>query len=452
MQISIVKILVGLNIAWFVAMVCGTSLKSVLLPSSQILLNWGASSASETLAANQFWRLLTCSFVHVGIFHLGINMYVLRDVGREVETAFGKLNFCIVYLYAAIGGALTSIMINPLLVSAGASGAIFGVFGAMLAIVWRRPAMFPKGYLLLHGKIVLCLILYTVIFSFIDKNADNAAHFGGFVMGFIAGLCALPSADRSGKRHLKQIAATALLAIPMMGATYLEHASLAHKPEIIAESHYRKAVDLLQDEKYKDALPLLDQTLILDPKNASAYCDRARANSELENYSQAMSDADSAIKISETNKTAHTVRANILQKLGKYDQAIGELTIVINLDPKNAMAYNNRAWSEEAAGLIDQSVRDCDQSIGLKNDLATTYDTRAVAYILQNKFAQAITDLEHAIKIKSNDGAFYYHRAIARSKNGEASVNDDIVAAKKFGYTPEKWEPALPEQARSVEQ
>ncbi|MBI2810449.1 MAG: rhomboid family intramembrane serine protease [Candidatus Melainabacteria bacterium] len=441
----VVKILIGLNIAWFVAMVCGSSLKSILLPSSQVLLNWGASSASETLAAHQFWRLVTCSFVHVGIFHLGINMYVLRDIGREVEAAFGRLNFCIVYLYAAIGGALTSILVNPLLVSAGASGAIFGVFGAMLAIVWRRPAMFPKGYLILHGKIVLCLILYTIIFSFIDKNADNAAHFGGFVMGFIAGLCALPSADKTGKRHLKQVAATALLAVPMIGATYLSYAALAHKPEILAETHYRKAVDLLQDEKYRESLPLLDQALALNPNNSNAYCDRARAYSEIKEYDKAISDADSAIKISETNKTAHTVRANVLQKLGKYKQATDELSKVIGLDPKDAMAYNNRAWSEEAAGLLDQSISDCDQSIRLKNDLATTYDTRAMAYILQNKFEQAINDLDHAIKIKSTDGAFYYHRAIARSKSGVATVSDDIAAAKKFGYTPEKWEPPLPD-------
>jgi rhomboid protease GluP len=88
----------------------------------------------------------------------------------------------IVYLLSAIGGALTSIFLNPLVVSAGASGAIFGVFGAMLAIVWRRPELFPKGYLILHGKIVLCLILYSIAFSFIDKNADNAAHFGGFAI------------------------------------------------------------------------------------------------------------------------------------------------------------------------------------------------------------------------------------------------------------------------------
>ncbi len=372
-------------------------------------------------------------------------MYVLRDIGREVEAAFGKLNFCIVYFYAAIGGALTSILINPLLVSAGASGAIFGVFGAMLAIVWRRPAMFPKGYLILHGKIVLCLILYSIIFSFIDKNADNAAHFGGFIMGFIAGLCALPAEDKTSKRHLKQVAATALLAIPMLGATYLEYAALAHKPDILAETHYRKAVELLQDEKYKAAIPLLDQTLSLNPTNANAYCDRARAYSEQKDYDKAIADVNAAIKISDSNKTAYAVRAAIYQKLGKYQLAIDDLSKLISLDPKDAMSYNNRAWSEEAAGLLEQSIRDCDQSIKLKDDLATTYDTRAMAYILQNKFEQAISDLDHAIKIKPTDGAFYYHRAIARSKNSLATVGDDIAAAKKLGYTPESWEPALPE-------
>ncbi|CAN5552565.1 hypothetical protein BH10CYA1_BH10CYA1_25200 [soil metagenome] len=440
---SVVKILLGLNIAWFIAMVCGSSAKSILLPSAQILLNWGASSASETLAADQFWRLLTCSFVHVGIFHLGINMYVLRDVGREVEAAFGRFGFTVVYLFAAIGGALTSIFVNPLLVSAGASGAIFGVFGAMLAIVWRRPEKFPKGYLILHGKIVLFLILYSIVFSFIDKNADNAAHFGGFVTGFIAGLCALPSNEETKKFTRIQIAATAALSISIVGATYFAFAMFAHKPEILAETHYRKAVDLLQDEKYREAIPLLEQTLVLNSTNANAYCDRARAYTELKEYDKAISDAASAIKISDSSKTAYAVRAGIYQRLGKYQLAIDDLTKVINLDPKDAMAFNNRAWSEEAAGLLAQSLSDCDESIRLKNDLATTYDTRAVANILLSKYDQAEMDLDHAIMIKSTDGAFYYHRAIARSKKGAPSASDDVNAAKKFGYVPEAWEPKL---------
>ncbi len=440
---SVVKILVGLNIAWFIAMVCGSSPKSILLPSAQVLLTWGASSASETLAANQFWRLLTCSFVHVGIFHLGINMYVLGDVGREVEAAFGKLGFCIVYLFAAIGGALTSIFVNPLLVSAGASGAIFGVFGAMLAVVWRRPEKFPKGYLILHGKIVLCLIIYSIIFSFIDKNADNAAHFGGFVTGFIAGICALPASAEKQKSPSIRIATTIGLAGVMAGFTYLGYSLFAHKPEIMAEAYYRKAVDLLQDEKYSDAVPLLDKTVALNQTNANAYCDRARAFTELKEYDKALSDSNSAIKLSDTNKTAYVVRAGIYQKVGNYQLAINDFTKVIDLDPKDAMAFNNRAWSEEAAGLLQQGLSDCNESIRLKSDLATTYDTRAMAYILLGKYDQATKDLDHAISIKSSDGAFYYHRALAHSKLGAAAAADDIHSAKKFGYTPENWEPKL---------
>ena len=452
---SVVKALLILNIAWFIAMVCGSSPKTILLPSAQVLLDWGASSASETLAAHQFWRLLTCSFVHVGIFHLGINMYVLRDVGREVEAAFGRVRFSIVYLFAAIGGALTSIFSNPLLVSAGASGAIFGVFGAMLAIVWRRPDNFPKGYLVLHGKIILFLVLYSIVFSFIDKNADNAAHVGGFLTGFIAGLCALPAEGKEGKEvgqkfNRIQIASIAALAISIAGFVYLAFFIFAAKPEILAETTYRRAVELLQDKKYQKAIPLLDQTLASNPRNTNAYCDRARAYIELKQYDKALSDVTESIKLStsnnsnsNSNKTAFAIRANVYQKLGKYQRAIDDLTKSIKIDPQDAMAYNNRAWSEEAAGQLQQSLSDCNESIKLKNDLATTYDTRAVAYILLHKYNEAENDLNHAISINSSDGAFYYHRAIARSEMGSVTVNNDIASAKKFGYVPEDWEPKL---------
>jgi membrane associated rhomboid family serine protease/Flp pilus assembly protein TadD len=440
---SAVKILIGLNVIVFIAMVCFSSLKSILLPSSQTLLNWGASSASETLAAGQFWRLLTCAFVHAGIIHLGINMYVLRDVGREVEAAYGQARFVFVYLFAAIGGALTSIFINPLLVSAGASGAIFGVFGAMLAIVWRRPESFPKGYLILHGKIVLCLILYSIAFSFIDKNADNAAHFGGFFIGFIAGLCILPAKDTTKTRNRKQAIATVALLILLFGTGVLAYKSFANKPAIVAERYYRQAIELLKDQKFKEAIPLLDQTLTLTPENADAFCDRARANTELKHFDQALADCNSAIKISDSNKTAYTVRASVHQKMSDFQLAVDDLTKVIQLDPKNAMAYNNRAWSRVGAGDLDRALEDSNKSIELKNDSATTYDTRAVAFILQDKYAEAEKDLDKAISIKSTDGAYFYHRAIARKRSHNDSYKSDSITAQKLGYDAEPWEPKL---------
>lgn len=429
----------GLNVACFIAMVCSSSAKSLLIPSSLTLLNWGASSASETLVSSQYWRLLTCCFVHAGILHLAINMYVLRDIGREVENAYGSVRFSFVYLTSAVGGALTSIFSNPLLVSAGASGAIFGSFGAMLAIVWKRPESFPKGYLILHGKIVLFLILYSVIFSFIDKNTDNAAHFGGFIIGFLAGLCALPPSKEKARGAMLYAGATTLVLL-LLGLTALAHRDFGKRPDIVGESCYRKAVELLKENKYLAALPLLDSTIEKSPANANAYCDRARANLELKRFNAAIQDCTNALKDKSVAGSTYAIRAAIYQKIGKYDLSVQDLTSLIALDPKDSMAYNNRAWSEEALGQYKEALDDCNKSLQLKNDSATVYDTRAVAYILLRNYEKAVADLDQAIKLKPKDGAFYYHKMMAGKHAGKPFEVDRQKFAE-LGYEPEQWEP-----------
>ncbi len=448
---SAVLSIVVMNVAYFFAMVCCTSAKTLLIPSSLTLLSWGASSASETLSAEQYWRLLTCSFVHAGILHLGVNMYVLRDVGREVEEVYGRVHFCIVYLISAVGGALTSIFCNPLLVSAGASGAIFGVFGALLAVVWRRPERFPSGYLMLHGKIVLFLILYSFIFSFIDKNTDNAAHFGGFAVGFLAGVCLLPiKVDCGGQRDegtgtlkvntVAKYAALSALIASLIGITAFASKLFSNRPDVIAERYYRIAVELLKENKYAEALPLLNSTIEKSPSNSSAYCDRARANLELQHFETAISDCDRALKDKSVANSAYAIRAAINQKTGNYEDAVQDLSHLIELDPKDAMAYNNRAWSEEALGHLQSALADCNKSIQLKADNATAYDTRAVNYILMSEYQKAVADLDQAIRLKPKDGAFYYHRMIANKKDS-APFDADLQKFKELGYTPESWEP-----------
>jgi rhomboid protease GluP len=454
--VSAVKVIIGLNVACFIAMVCSSSAKSILVPSTLTLLNWGASSASETIASCQYWRLLTCCFVHAGILHIAINMYVLRDIGREVENAFGWFRFSFVYLISACGGALISIFVHPLLVSAGASGAIFGSFGAMLAVVWKRPENFPKGYLIFHGKVVLFLILYSAIFSFIDKNTDNAAHCGGFIVGFLAGLCALPEpvnheisstgkstnavARKAGVTVVIKYAGATSLVLLISGLTVFAHNQFSQRPDIVSETYYRKAVELLKENKFSAAMPLLDTTLEKAPSNANALCDRARANLELKHFDAAISDCTEALKDKNVANSAYAIRAAIYQKIGQYRKSVEDLTGLIALDPRDSMAYNNRAWSEEALGQCKEAMDDCNKSLQLKYDSATVYDTRAVDYILLRDFQKAIADLDRAIKLKPEDGAFYYHKMIAK-KHAGVPFETDRLKFTDLGYVPEPWEP-----------
>src|SRR5690606_3233599 len=135
--------LVAANVAVFVLMV--VSGVSALSPTGQELLGWGANYAPLTLAG-EWWRLFSSVFVHAGLIHLGFNTYALLLAGRMVERVYGHAGYLLLYLFAGLTGSAASAIFSggP---SVGASGAIFGIFGALLAFLLRRRALIPMTVL-----------------------------------------------------------------------------------------------------------------------------------------------------------------------------------------------------------------------------------------------------------------------------------------------------------------
>src|SRR5262249_8369271 len=190
--------LVGLNVAYFVFMVIQGM--SPLEPQIQILVKWGANFGPLTLHGES-WRLLACMFIHIGALHLAFNMWVLWDVGRLVERLFGNVGFALLYLFAGLVGSLASVAWNLLRVSAGASGAIFGVFGALLALLVRQRHTIPTQVLVALRNSGLMFLLYNVGFGLFAANLDQAAHIGGLAGGFAAGLVLSQPLTADGARR-----------------------------------------------------------------------------------------------------------------------------------------------------------------------------------------------------------------------------------------------------------
>jgi len=429
------------NIAIFLLMVCSNGIRCVIIPSSQTLLNWGASTAYLTLGQCQWWRLLTSSFVHAGIFHLGINLFVLRDIGKEIEAWFGPRRFCAIWFTAAAGGAITSLFAHPISVSEGASAAIFGLFGAMLVFVWRRKNLAPAGSLKLHAKIILILVGYTAICGFFDKTIDNASHFGGLLSGFLAALLFLPSKSGDTLWRLADSGKLACILLLCAGAYFGAYSLLARAPDVVAEGEYATAVKLLQAEKFDLALAHLNKTLELTPGNESALCDRARALAKLKKFEEAMTDCNSALNSAANKKLVHFTRADVLHQMRRYTDAGQDLDKVIELDGKDAVAFNNRAWNYAAAGSYAKALKDCDIALSLDPHLTTAYDTRATVEILLSRYSDALADLDKAISLKPTDGAYYFHRALVKEKMRQPGLQDDLAKASKYKYDPEDWEP-----------
>jgi membrane associated rhomboid family serine protease len=210
--------LVAINVAVFVVMaVAGVS---IMNPTPQALLRWGADFG-PLVAHGEWWRLLTAAFVHVGILHIALNMWVLFSGGIFTERLFGSRAFLTLYLLSAVGGSLASAAWQPFMVSAGASGAIFGVYGGLVGLLLVQHKSIPKAAVASVGTSAIAFVGYNFLYGIVANshilsgvsgisNIDLAAHLGGLITGLIAG-CALafrvdPAAG--GARFLRCVAVT----------------------------------------------------------------------------------------------------------------------------------------------------------------------------------------------------------------------------------------------------
>lgn len=176
--------LLGINIAVFIAMVAlGVS---AFDPDTQQVLHWGADYGPYTLGG-QYWRLITSMFVHFGIIHIFGNMWCLWSLGRLAERLLGSFSVIGIYLLTGVGASLASLSWDPMRISAGASGAIFGIAGALITtLYYGKHNLPPESVRRLLGYVVKFSLL-NLLFG-LKAHVDNMAHLGGLVTGLLIGL------------------------------------------------------------------------------------------------------------------------------------------------------------------------------------------------------------------------------------------------------------------------
>lgn len=144
------------------------------------LLYFGANLDS-LVKDGQVYRLVTCIFLHIGIWHLFCNMYSLYIIGKEIENLYGKIKYLIIFLGSGICGSLLSIAFTHNTISAGASGAIFGLLGSILYFGYYYRAYLGNNI----KRSILPVIIINLVIGFTTTGIDNAAHIGGLVGGAI---------------------------------------------------------------------------------------------------------------------------------------------------------------------------------------------------------------------------------------------------------------------------
>jgi rhomboid protease GluP len=182
--ISLTQIIFGINAAVFLGMALAAS--SILDFPPQELVRWGGNVGALTISG-EWWRLLTNIFIHGGIIHIAFNMWCLWNLGQLAESLYGRWTYATIYLICGIGASLCSAGWHPYVPSVGASGAIFGLAGALIAAFKLGEFSVPRAALSGTLRSLGAFVVYNLIFGFALPGIDNAAHIGGLVTGLIVG-------------------------------------------------------------------------------------------------------------------------------------------------------------------------------------------------------------------------------------------------------------------------
>jgi rhomboid protease GluP len=205
-------VLLAINIAVFVWMILqGVSAKDPSIPQ---LIHYGGTNAAYIILGHQWWRLLTATFVHVGLLHIATNMWCLWNLGLLGEPLLGPAGLIAVYLITGIAGNLLSLFFNVISrdgvsVGAGASGAVFGIAGILIVLLSNKKLPIPAFEL---NRLRRSVIQFAVLNLIIGVGAnftsivriDNHAHIGGFLSGMALGVPLLPRMTSGRTRYLQR--------------------------------------------------------------------------------------------------------------------------------------------------------------------------------------------------------------------------------------------------------
>ncbi len=217
------------NIGVFVAMVAVAGGTTLMNPTVPTLLDWGANFGPLT-AGGQPWRLFTAMFLHIGLVHIFFNMWALWNLGRTAEQFYGTSRFVAIYILTGLAGSCASLLHNPLVTSAGASGAIFGILGALFtfATLQKISGGDPRYHRIQMS--VLRAIAINLVIGFSIPQIDNSAHIGGLIFGIVAGAVFAPIRIRGFNMAIAKrgaIGTILLVAVLLVGTGVARNRALA---------------------------------------------------------------------------------------------------------------------------------------------------------------------------------------------------------------------------------
>jgi len=403
----------------------------------------------------EYWRLVMPLFIHAGMIHLLINNYSLYVVGPFVERIYGYSRYVFLYVAAGIGGAIgsTVMSIRP---SVGASGAIFGLCGVMLAAGFRHHEFIPRHWKGLFGRGILLVILLNLALGFaLHKWVDNWAHLGGLASGIVLGFLIPPityelhPAPTSGKVSPVLAGATAVVVLLAMAGTargYRRNAAVtrlleeglqfhaAHRDDWAVQRfnaaaalnprderpHIELGEVYLSQKRWADAARELELAHRLNPTPLSpeAPMSLAKAYRELGDESKAQEILKAALKdYPNDDADIQAQLGSAFQQIEFWPEAIDHYRQALRLKPDMAAAENNLAWlfatcDDPKYRNPQAALEHAQRAVNLNQWKEPEFiDTLAEALYANKKFAEAVKVETHGLQLDPHNQELLEHFA-----------------------------------------
>ncbi len=183
-SVTLTQVLFGANIAVYLAMAIANGSPTDI--RGEIARHFGANFGPDTLSGD-WWRLITYMFLHGSLMHIFFNMWCLWDLGRLCESLYGRWTFAAIYFVTGIAGGLASVAWNPGVLSVGASGAVFGLAGALIASFYLGEFSLPRIAISGTLRSLVIFAVFNLVIGQFFGGIDNACHIGGLVSGLALG-------------------------------------------------------------------------------------------------------------------------------------------------------------------------------------------------------------------------------------------------------------------------
>ncbi len=388
----------AINLMVFAAM----ALEGIAMnPSSRQLIQWGANFGPYTLGGQE-WRLLSCTFLHIGLMHIFFNMWCLWDLGAMCEGLFGHATFAAVYLISGVGASLASVWWRPVGVSAGASGAIFGIVGALIAAHYLGEFSAPLFAVRARLRSVLVFAGYALIFGAMSGRTDNAAHVGGLVTGLVLG--ALIARVAPNRDPVRRVAVILCVAGIVFGAGAWLHRSRSYL------IHAQRGEQFLEENKLDQAVGELQTAIRQHPDYLPAHFALAHAYFNKRQFDLAEAELKRILQLKPGHGGAQYELGMVYLNQKRLPEAKDRFTALLGADKDDGYAHlglgmtlaeeqNYQAAIEEykAAAELEPDLESVFYRLGVAQAKQKNYDAAIAAFHTQQQKAGDDIDTENAL-------------------------------------------------------